>query len=83
YQINAIGPADLFARLSAAPGWEEFVRTRRGAFGIGISWAEPGTVDVEGFAGSVTLRESRAVTTAPSIEPVAPLPADTPTGGLP
>ena len=83
YQINAIGPADLFARLSATLGWQEFVRTRRGSFGIGISWAEPGTVDVEGFAGSVTLRESRAVTTAPSAAPVEPLPTDTPTGGPP
>jgi len=61
YQIAAIGPRDLFARLSAAPGWEEFVRTRRGSFGIGISWAEPETVDVPAFAGSVTLRESRSV----------------------
>jgi uncharacterized protein YlxW (UPF0749 family) len=61
YQVNAIGPKDLFGQLSAAPGWEEFVRTRRGSFGIGISWAEPETVDVDGFAGSVSLDESRAV----------------------
>jgi uncharacterized protein YlxW (UPF0749 family) len=61
YQIAAIGPKDLFARLSGAPGWEEFVRTRRGSFGIGISWAEPEAVDVPAFAGSVTLRESRSV----------------------
>ncbi len=61
YQIAAIGPKDLFARLSATPGWEEFVRTRRGSFGIGISWAEPDVVDVPAYAGSVTLRESRAV----------------------
>jgi uncharacterized protein YlxW (UPF0749 family) len=61
YQITAIGPADLFDRLSASPGFEEFVRTRRGSFGIGISWAEPASVDVPAFAGTVTLRESRAV----------------------
>jgi uncharacterized protein YlxW (UPF0749 family) len=61
YQVSAIGPEDLFAKLSATPGWEDFVRTRRGSFGIGISWAEPQAVDVPAFAGSVTLRESRAV----------------------
>jgi uncharacterized protein YlxW (UPF0749 family) len=75
YQIAAIGPKDLFARLSATAGWEEFVRTRRGSFGIGISWAEPEVVDVPAFAGTVTLRESQAVA-APSatIRPTAPPP---------
>ena len=83
YQIAAIGPKDLFARLSASPGWEEFVRTRRGSFGIGISWAEPEAVDVAGFAGSVTLRESRAVPSPAQSEAPAALPTDTPTNGPP
>ena len=61
YQVTALGPTDLFTRLSATPGWEEFVRTRRGSFGIGISWAEPEIVDIPAYAGSVNLRESRAV----------------------
>ncbi len=74
YQITAIGPQDLFGRLSAVPGWEEFVQTRRGSFGIGISWAEPESVDVEGFAGSVTLRESRAVP-SPTASPTPAIPA--------
>jgi uncharacterized protein YlxW (UPF0749 family) len=78
YQIAAIGPTDLFARLSATPGWEEFVRTRRGSFGIGISWAEPQTVDVPAFAGSVTLTESRSV---PSPTPLPS--ATTPAGSAP
>ena len=83
YHIASIGPKDLFARLSAAPGWEEFVRTRRGSFGIGISWAEPEAVDVAGFAGSVTLRESRAVPSPAQSEAPAPSPTDTPTDGPP
>ena len=83
YQVSAIGPKNLFAQLSAAPGWQEFVRTRRGSFGIGISWAEPETVDVAGFAGSVTLRESRSVpTTAPSA-PAGPVPSGRPSGSAP
>jgi len=80
YQIAAIGPSDLFDRLSAAPGWEEFVRTRRGSFGIGISWAAPEAVDVPAFAGSVTLRESRAVATP---APVGSAPPATPGGTVP
>jgi uncharacterized protein YlxW (UPF0749 family) len=75
YQITAIGPKDLFARVSATPGWEEFVRTRRGSFGIGISWAEPETVDIPAFAGSITLPESHAVPAA------APAGSADPTGG--
>jgi hypothetical protein len=51
----------MFSRLSASPGFQEFVSTRRGSFGIGISWAEPASVDIPAFAGSVNLSESRAV----------------------
>jgi uncharacterized protein YlxW (UPF0749 family) len=72
YEIRAIGPADLFARLSAASGFEEFVRTRRGSFGIGISFAEPPVVEVAAYAGSITLRESRAVATPAPVTPGAP-----------
>ena len=81
YQIAAIGPKDLFARLSAAPGWEEFVRTRRGSFGIGISWAEPELVAVAGFAGSVTLRESRSVPSPAPTPPAGPTASGTAPGG--
>ena len=81
YDITAMGAKDLFEHLSATPGWEEFVRTRRGSFGIGISWAEPGEVDIPAFAGSVTLRESRAVAT-PAPTPGASAPS-TPAGSAP
>jgi uncharacterized protein YlxW (UPF0749 family) len=74
YEITALGPTDLFVRLSAAPGWEEFVRTRRGSFGIGISWAEPDHVDLPAFSGSVTLRESKSVPT-PAPSPTSTQPA--------
>jgi len=61
YEIRAIGANDLFGRLSALPGWADFVQTRRGSFGIGVSWAQPESVVVPAFAGSVNLQESRAV----------------------
>jgi uncharacterized protein YlxW (UPF0749 family) len=61
YQVSAIGPSELFSHLSASPGFQEFVSTRRGSFGIGMSWAEPASVDIPAFAGSVNLSESRAV----------------------
>jgi uncharacterized protein YlxW (UPF0749 family) len=69
FDITAIGPSDLFSRLSSSPGFAEFVQTRRGSFGIGVSWAEPDHVDLPAFAGSVNLRESKAV---PSPSAAAP-----------
>jgi len=81
YDVTAIGPKELFAHLSSAPGWEEFVRTRRGLFGIGISWAEPAEVEVPAFAGSVTLRESHAVASPAPAVPSAT--ASAPTGSAP
>ena len=68
FDITAIGPSDLFSRLSSSPGFAEFVQTRRGSFGIGVSWAEPDHVDLPAFAGSVNLRESKAVP-SPSAAP--------------
>ncbi len=68
YQISALGPADLYDRLSASPGFVEFVRARADAYGIGISLAEPESVDMPAFAGTVTLRYSRPLA-SPSAAP--------------
>lgn len=75
YQVTALGPRDLFARLSVQPGWAELVRTRSGSFGVGIAWAEPEFVDIPAYAGSVNLRDARAV---PSPTPVASQPPTSP-----
>ncbi len=61
YQITAIGPDDLFDRVSESAGFVDFLRTRAEMFGIGVSIAEPGTVTVPAYAGTVTLRQSRVV----------------------
>jgi uncharacterized protein YlxW (UPF0749 family) len=59
YQITALGGDDLYPRLSAAPGFQEFIRSRAEGFGIRVSIAEPGTVDIPAFVGTVTLRYAR------------------------
>jgi uncharacterized protein YlxW (UPF0749 family) len=78
YQIAALGPDDIYDRLAAAPGFIDFVRARAEAYGIRISFAEPTTVDVPAFAGTVSLRYSRPVATpAPT---TAPGPGESPPG---
>jgi uncharacterized protein YlxW (UPF0749 family) len=68
YQVTALGPADLYERLSRAPGFIDFVRARGERFGIRLSFAEPETVDMPAFAGTVTLRYSRPLA-SPSAAP--------------
>jgi uncharacterized protein YlxW (UPF0749 family) len=59
YQVTALGPDDLYGRLSASPGFVDLIRTRAQGFGIRVSIAEPETVDLPAFAGTVTLRYAR------------------------
>jgi uncharacterized protein YlxW (UPF0749 family) len=59
YQVTALGPEDLYPRLSASPGFVDLIRTRAQGFGIRVSVAEPDSVDVPAFAGTVTLRYAR------------------------
>jgi uncharacterized protein YlxW (UPF0749 family) len=61
YQIAAIGPEDLYSRLSTSVGFIDFVRARAETYGIRLSFAEPPAVDVPAFAGTVSLRYSRPV----------------------
>ncbi len=59
YQITALGPPDLYPRLAASPGFVDFIRARAQPYGIQVSFAEPETVDIPAFAGTVTLRYAR------------------------
>ena len=61
YQVTALGPADLYDRLSRSPGFIDFVRARAEAYGIRLSFAEPESVEMPAFAGTVTLRYSRSL----------------------
>lgn len=68
YQVSALGPTDLYDRLSASPGFVDFVRARSEGYGIRVSLAEPESVDVPAFVGTVTLRYSRPIA-SPSAGP--------------
>jgi uncharacterized protein YlxW (UPF0749 family) len=69
YQVSALGPTDMLDQLGLSQGWIDFIQTRRGRFGVDVSFAEPPTVDIPAFAGSLNLRESRAVTPSPVPSP--------------
>ena len=70
YQVKAIGPADMFDRLAASPGFIEFIRGRAETFGIGVDYATLDAVDLPAYAGAVNLRYGRpAVPPAPSGAP--------------
>ncbi len=68
YQVTALGAADLYQRLSASPGFIDFVRARAEGYGIRLSFAEPESVDMPAFVGTVTLRYSRPLA-SPSAAP--------------
>jgi uncharacterized protein YlxW (UPF0749 family) len=73
YQVTALGPRDLYSRLSAQPGFVDFVRARAQGYGIRVQFAEPEQVDVPAFVGTVTLRYARpGASAAPSGTPVVP-----------
>jgi len=63
YQISAIGPGDLYERVSASQGFTAFVQARAEAFGIRLSFLESDTVDIPAFAGTVTFRHGRGAPT--------------------
>ncbi len=65
---------DLYDRLSKAQGFIDFLHARSAGYGIRVSVAEPASVDVPAFVGTVTLRYSRPLASpsgAPSARPSA------------
>ncbi|MEJ7749333.1 MAG: DUF881 domain-containing protein [Candidatus Limnocylindrales bacterium] len=74
YQVTALGPPGLYPALSASPGFVDFIRARAEEFGIQVSFAEPESVDMPAFAGTVTLRYARPEATASSSPTAEPAP---------
>jgi uncharacterized protein YlxW (UPF0749 family) len=70
YQLTALGPDDLYPRLSASAGFVDFIRARADAWGIRVSFATPEAIDMPAFAGTVTLRYAR-----PEPTPTGPAPS--------
>jgi len=76
YQVKALGPPDLYDRLSGSAGFRDFVVARTRAFGIRLSFAEPSDLVIPAYAGNVTLRYGRApATPSPAAGTPSPVPS--------
>ncbi len=70
YQVKAVGPADLYTRLAASASWVDYVATRAGQNGVRIAIAQPASLIIPAYAGSVTIRYAQPpATPAPSAKP--------------
>lgn len=65
YQVTALGPADLYARLSESAGFRDFVAARATRDGIRLSFAEGSELVVPAYAGSVLLRYAEPARASP------------------
>ena len=65
YDIEAIGPTDLYDRVSSSASFVEFVRSRIDPSGIRLSFAELDKVIVPAFAGTVAGRYIRSTVPLP------------------
>lgn len=77
YQVSAIGPDDMFDRLTRSAGFVDFIRARSEAYGIGVGYAVQDSVDLPAYAGSVNLRYGR-VDADPTPQPSTPAGSEVP-----
>jgi uncharacterized protein YlxW (UPF0749 family) len=66
FQVAALGPRDLYDRLTASEGYLDFIGARVATFGLQVSYAELDRVDIPAFAGTVGLRHARVVEDGPA-----------------
>jgi uncharacterized protein YlxW (UPF0749 family) len=59
YQVNTIGPDDLYDRLTSSAPFVEFVRNRLEPDGIRLTVAESDSVTVPAYAGTIRRRYAR------------------------
>jgi len=65
YEIAAIGPSDLYARVSGLGTFAAFVADRVQGAGIQLSVAQLDSVEVQAFAGTVNVRFGRPTPSGP------------------
>lgn len=63
YQVSAIGPDDLYDRLTASPGFVRLVQDRVDQFGLRLGFAVLEDVVVPAYSGTIRLVELRAAAT--------------------
>lgn len=61
YTIKAIGPSDLYSRLQASVAFVAFVQGRVEPSGLRLSVAQPDSVELPAFAGTVNLHDAAPV----------------------
>jgi uncharacterized protein YlxW (UPF0749 family) len=59
YEVNAIGPVDLYDRLTGSVSFIDFVRTRIEPYRLRLSFAELEAVTVPAYAGTIRSRYAR------------------------
>jgi uncharacterized protein YlxW (UPF0749 family) len=65
YEVKAIGPTDLYERMQASASFVQYVQGRIEPSGIRLSVAQPQSVDVPAFAGTVNVRYAAPVEAEP------------------
>jgi uncharacterized protein YlxW (UPF0749 family) len=59
YQINAIGPEDLYEQLTSSASFVGFVASRIEPYGLSLSFAESAEVTVPAYAGTIRSKYAR------------------------
>jgi uncharacterized protein YlxW (UPF0749 family) len=65
YDIKAIGPTDLYQQMQASVSFAQYVQGRIEPAGLRLSVAQPESVDLPAFAGTVNVRYAAPVESQP------------------
>jgi len=77
YQVVAIGPSDLYDRLTRSAGFQEWIRARVQPYGLQVRYAEIPDATVPAYAGTVRLRYAQPLASPTPSDSPAPVPGGT------